>query len=121
MAIVFELIVVAILAVFVLLGIKRGLVLSLCGLVGVLIAFGGAGVLARTLSPMVADALAAEEAVTDMYLMTGASKLHVHAVLEMNQDLEHFVMEKLYPLPGIEHISSELIISRIKTRKGIRI
>ena len=57
MAIVFELIVVAILAVFVLLGIKRGLVLSLCGLVGVLIAFGGAGVLARTLSPMVADAL----------------------------------------------------------------
>ena len=65
----------------------------------------------------VADALA----VTDIYLMTGASKLHVHAVLEMNQDLEHFVMEKLYPLPGIEHISSELIISRIKTRKGIRI
>lgn len=57
MAIVFELIVVAILAAFVLLGIKRGLVLSLCGLVGVLIAFGGAGVLARTLSPMVADAL----------------------------------------------------------------
>ena len=46
MAIVFELIVVAILAAFVLLGIKRGLVLSLCGLVGVLIAFGGAGVLA---------------------------------------------------------------------------
>lgn len=57
MAIVFELIVVAILAAFVLLGIKRGLVLSLCGLVGILIAFGGAGVLARTLSPMVADAL----------------------------------------------------------------
>ena len=69
----------------------------------------------------VADALAAEEAVTDMYLMTGASKLHVHAVLEMSQDLERFVLEKLYPLPGIEHISSELIISRIKTRKGIRI
>ena len=69
----------------------------------------------------VADALIAEEAVTDVYLMTGASKLHVHAVLEMNQDLEHFVLEKLYPLPGIEHISSELIISRIKTRKGIRI
>lgn len=69
----------------------------------------------------VADALAAEEAVTDMYLMTGASKLHVHAVLEMNQDLERFVMEKLYPLPGIEHISSELIISRLKTRKGMRI
>ena len=69
----------------------------------------------------VSDALIAEEAVTDIYLMTGPSKLHVHAVLEMNQDLEHFVMEKLYPLPGVEHISSDLIVSRIKTRKGIRV
>ena len=69
----------------------------------------------------VTDALVAEDAVTDVYLMTGASKLHVHAVLEMNQDLEHFVLEKLYPLPGIEHISSDLIVSRIKTRKGIRV
>lgn len=69
----------------------------------------------------VADVLIAEDAVTDVYLMTGASKLHVHAVLEMNQDLEHFVLEKLYPLPGIEHISSDLIVSRIKTRKGIRV
>ncbi len=57
MAIVFELIVVAVLAAFVLLGVRRGLVLSLCGLVGVLIAFTGAGVVARTFSPMVADAL----------------------------------------------------------------
>jgi|Go1ome_4_1110791.scaffolds.fasta_scaffold18667_1 Lrp/AsnC family leucine-responsive transcriptional regulator len=69
----------------------------------------------------VADRLIEEEAVTDVYLMTGPGKLHVHAVLEMNQDLEHFVLEKLYPLPGIEHISSDIIVSRIKTRKGIRI
>ena len=48
-------------------------------------------------------------------------QLHVHAVLEMNQDLEHFVLEKLYPLPGIERVSSDLIVSRIKTRKGIRV
>ena len=57
MAIVFELIVVVVLAAFVLLGIKRGLVLSLCGLIGVLVAFAGAGAVARTLSPVVADAL----------------------------------------------------------------
>lgn len=69
----------------------------------------------------VSEALVKEESVTDVYLMTGESKLHVHAVLEMNQDLEHFVLEKLYPLPGIEHISSDLIVSRIKTRKGIRV
>lgn len=69
----------------------------------------------------VAAALAAEECVTDIYLMTGSSKLHVHAVLGMNQDLEHFVLEKVYPLPGIERLNSDLIVSRIKTRKGIRI
>lgn len=69
----------------------------------------------------VADRLSKEEAITDIYLMTGSSKLHVHAVLEMNQDLERFVLEKLYPLPGIERISSDIIVSRIKTRKGIRI
>lgn len=57
MAIVFELIVVVVLAAFVLLGIKRGLMLSLCGLIGVLVAFAGAGAVARTLSPVVADAL----------------------------------------------------------------
>ena len=69
----------------------------------------------------VTDALLAEESVTDAYLMTGSSRLHVHAVLEMNQDLEHFVLEKLYPLPGIQKLTSELIVSRIKTRKGIRV
>ena len=51
--------------------------------------------------------------VTQIYRVTGRHKLHVHAVLEMNQDLEHFVLEKLYPLPGIERVSSDLIVSRI--------
>ena len=57
MAILFELIVLAVLAAFVFLGMKRGLVLSLCGLMGVLVAFIGAGVLANALSPVVGDAL----------------------------------------------------------------
>lgn len=69
----------------------------------------------------VMDALLQEDAITDAYLMTGSTSLHVHAVLEMNQDLEHFVLEKLYPLPGVEKISSDVIMSRIKTRKGIRV
>ncbi|MDD5937816.1 MAG: Lrp/AsnC family transcriptional regulator [Clostridiales bacterium] len=68
-----------------------------------------------------AQRLSREEAVTDIYLMTGPSKLHVHAVLEVNQDLDEFVMEKLYSLPGIEHVGTDIIVSRIKTRKGLRI
>lgn len=49
--------IVAVLLLFALLGAHRGLVLSLCGLLAVLVAFVGAGFLARALSPMVADAL----------------------------------------------------------------
>lgn len=69
----------------------------------------------------VVEALQQEEAVTDAYLMTGSTTLHVHAVLEMNSDLEVFLMEKLYRLPGIVNVKSDFIISRLKTRKGIRI
>ncbi len=54
---IFDLIIVAVLIVFAALGARRGLILSLCGLVAVLVAFVGAGILARTLSPMVADFL----------------------------------------------------------------
>ena len=69
----------------------------------------------------VVNTLRASDTVTQIYQVSGRNKLHVHAVLEMNQDLEHFVLEKLYPLPGIERVSSDLIVSRIKTRKGIRV
>ncbi|MDL2293985.1 Lrp/AsnC family transcriptional regulator [Ruminococcaceae bacterium OttesenSCG-928-D13] len=69
----------------------------------------------------VMEALVKEDAITDAYLMTGATKLHVHAVLEMNQDLERFMLDKLYTLPGIRHICSDMIVSRFKTRKGIRV
>lgn len=69
----------------------------------------------------VIEALQREEAVTDAYLMTGSTMLHVHAILEMNSDLEVFLMEKLYRLPGIVNVKSDFIISRLKTRKGIRI
>ena len=54
---IFDLILIAILIVFAALGAHRGFILSLCGLLAVLVAFIGAGFLARTLSPMVADAL----------------------------------------------------------------
>lgn len=75
MAIFLEVVVVAVLAAFVLLGVRRGLILSLCGLLGVVIAFVGAGFLARTLSPMVADAL----------------EPHFAAAIEeqLNQQIEH--------------------------------
>lgn len=54
---VFDLIVLAILVVFAVRGATRGFVMSLCSLLAVAVAFVGAGITARTLSPMVAQAL----------------------------------------------------------------
>ena len=52
-----DLIVIAVVALFVWRGAARGLVLSLCGLLAFVVAFAGAGLAAQTLSPAVADAL----------------------------------------------------------------
>ena len=49
--------VLAVLLIFALVGAHRGLILSLCGLLAVIVAFVGAGFLTQTFSPMVADAL----------------------------------------------------------------
>ena len=52
-----DLIVLAVLILFAVLGAHRGLILSLCGLIAVVVAVLGASFIARTLSPMVAGAL----------------------------------------------------------------
>ena len=49
--------VLAVLLIFACIGARRGLILSLCGLLAFVVAFLGASVAARTLSPVVADAL----------------------------------------------------------------
>lgn len=54
---IFDFIIIAVFIVFAAIGAHRGFVLSLCGLLAVLVAFVGASLAARTLSPMVADFL----------------------------------------------------------------
>mgnify|MGYP001854949337 FL=1 len=50
-ALLFDIILLIVLAAFTIHGASRGLLLSLCGLVAVLVAFIGAGLLAGALSP----------------------------------------------------------------------
>jgi len=69
----------------------------------------------------VADVLGEKECITDIYQMTGSSNLHVHAVFTSNDDLERFLSENLYRLKGIKGIDCDVILSRIKIRKGIRL
>lgn len=69
----------------------------------------------------VAEELQKEECITDIYQMTGSSNLHVHAVMDNKEQLEKVLKEKLYELQGIMKIDTNMIVSRIKVRKGIRL
>lgn len=69
----------------------------------------------------VAEILAEEPAVTSLYHMTGPSKLHMHGLFANHQEMELFLKEKLYPLPGITGVDCQVLIQRYKSRMGMRL
>ncbi len=69
----------------------------------------------------VADALAGEPVVTSLYHMTGPSKLHMHALFTNNTEMEKFLNEKLYKLPGVVSVDCQVLITRYKSRMGMRL
>lgn len=69
----------------------------------------------------VAETLAEEPAVTSLYHMTGPSKLHMHGLFTNHQEMEFFLKEKLYPLPGITGVDCQVLIQRYKSRMGMRL
>ncbi|MUT66590.1 Lrp/AsnC family transcriptional regulator [Paenibacillus sp. NEAU-GSW1] len=69
----------------------------------------------------VADQLSTEPAVTSLYHMTGPSKLHMHGLFTSNQEMEVFMREKLYTLPGIMSVDCQVLINRYKSRMGMRL
>jgi len=69
----------------------------------------------------VADSLAGESAVTSLYHMTGPSKLHMHGLFADNKEMETFLNEKLYRLPGVVSVDCQVLITRYKSRMGMRL
>ncbi|MGG1878323.1 Lrp/AsnC family transcriptional regulator [Paenibacillus cisolokensis] len=69
----------------------------------------------------VADQLEQEPYVTSLYHMTGPSKLHMHGLFADHKEMEMFLNEKLYPLPGITSVDTQILIKRYKSRMGIRL
>ena len=59
--------------------------------------------------------------VTQIYRVTGSHKLHVHAVAATNQEMEDLLRSVIDPLPGLEKCSCNVILSRIKDIKGLRL
>lgn len=69
----------------------------------------------------VAKLLKQNEAVTQIYRVTGKCKLHIHAVTSSSEKMEELIREVIDPLPGVSSCSCNIILSRIKDQKGLRL
>ena len=69
----------------------------------------------------VTELLNRNETVTQIYRVTGKNKLHVHAVASSNEEMERLIQETIDPRPGVVSCSCNIILSRIKDIKGLRL
>ena len=61
------------------------------------------------------------DTVTQIYRVTGKSRLHVHAVSPSQEELEQFLHGTMDHLPGVLECSTNIILSRVKDIKGLRL
>jgi Lrp/AsnC family transcriptional regulator, leucine-responsive regulatory protein len=69
----------------------------------------------------VAEKLAQEPAVTSLYHMTGPSTLHMHGIFANNQEMEKFLLDTLYKMPGIVRVETQMLLKRYKSRMGMKL
>ena len=69
----------------------------------------------------VAEILLQNETITQIYRVTGKNKLHVHAVAASGEEMEQLIQEVIDVLPGVISSSCNMILSRIKDIKGLRL
>ena len=65
--------------------------------------------------------LSGNETVTQVYRVTGKNKLHVHAVAASQEEMEALLREVIAPLPGVTSCGCNIILSRVKDIKGLRL
>lgn len=61
------------------------------------------------------------ESITQIYRTTGKNKLHIHAVAASSEEMELLIQNVIDPLPGVLSCSCNIILSRIKDIKGLRL
>ena len=61
------------------------------------------------------------DTITQIYRVTGRNKLHLHAVAASGEEMEKLIREVIDPLPGVIDCSCNIILSRIKDIKGLRL
>ena len=67
------------------------------------------------------DILYNNDTVPQIYRVTGRDRLHVHAVASSGDEMEYFLHNVIDTLPGIISCSCNMILSRIKDIKGLRL
>ena len=67
------------------------------------------------------EILRQNETVTQVYRVTGRDKLHVHAVAASGEEMETLIHEAIDRLPGVVSCSCNIILSRIRDIKGLRL
>lgn len=68
-----------------------------------------------------ARVLQENDTVTQIYRVTGKSRLHVHAVASSNEEMEELICHTIDTLPGVVECTCNMILSRIKDIKGLRL
>ena len=68
-----------------------------------------------------AEVLKKNDTITQIYRVTGKSRLHVHAVASSHEEMEALVSQTIDKLPGVTECSCNMIFSRIKDIKGLRL
>lgn len=69
----------------------------------------------------VVDILEKNDTITQIYRVTGKSRLHVHAVTSSNEEMEELIFHTMDRLPGVLECTCNMILSRIKDIKGLRL
>ena len=69
----------------------------------------------------VTEILNRHDTVTQIYRVTGKDKLHVHAVAASAEEMETFLRTVIDSLPGVLTCSCNVILSRVKDIKGLRL
>ena len=69
----------------------------------------------------VAEILEKNDTITQIYRVTGKSRLHVHAVASSNEEMEKLIYDTVDRLLGVVECTCNTILSRIKDIKGLRL
>ncbi len=67
----------------------------------------------------VAQKLSEHSEIMVVYLMTGGTKLHAHALLRDNTHLAEFLLQDVYSIKGIRNVEASIMLKRYKSELNL--